>query len=64
MELEIIMLSEISQTEKGQERSHALSHTQNLDLKKNDPSVKQGLLEVGTSGRGGMKAEGEGVGGE
>jgi hypothetical protein len=34
MELEIIMLSEISQTEKIQ-ISHVLSHMWNLDLKKN-----------------------------
>jgi hypothetical protein len=39
MELEIIMLNEISQTEK--DKYHIFSHMQNLDLKTNQPTDKK-----------------------
>jgi hypothetical protein len=41
MEQEIIMLSEISQT---QTERYCFCHMQNLDVKKNDINVKRGFL--------------------
>jgi hypothetical protein len=59
MELEIIILREISHTER--DISHVLSQIQSPHLKKkNDMSVKLvDCLRVGTSGEGRFQGEGE-----
>jgi hypothetical protein len=51
MELEIIMLSEISQAQKEKGHIKKTNITFSLDLKKKDMNIKEGVFER-TSGRG------------
>jgi hypothetical protein len=53
MELEIIILSGINQTQK--DKYHDFSHMQNLDSPKNDIIVKWGLFGGGELGGGGRR---------